>query len=61
MRASPSSPLQQHCSTAGGSVQICRDAPAATLGPARRGLVRGAAGTLSPISLLTEETMNDDR
>ena len=57
MRASPSSPLQ-HCRR---SVQICRDAPAATLGPARRGLVRGAAGTLSPISLLTEETMNDDR
>ena len=56
MRASPSSPLQQHC-----SVQICRDAPAATLGRAGRGLVRGAAGTLSPISLLTEETMNDDR
>ena len=43
------------------ALQHCRDAPAATLGPAGRGLVRGAAGTLSPISLLTEETMNDDR
>ena len=55
MRASPSS---QQPSAA---LQHCRDAPAATLGPAGRGLVRGAAGTLSPISLLTEETMNDDR
>ena len=56
MRASPSS--QQPSAAA---LQHCRDAPAATLGRARRGLVRGAAGTLSPISLLTEETMNDDR